>query len=242
MCGLAVIQRFLVGKSRKNTIVQFADVLQLRKSLSPRIKEKVKSGRDDFKKKLAELMAKLKLEAKADFDKVATRAMSTASASGSSKKRPSKDDEKASRVSSSKTKAAKAKKPPDEDSTEDGEAESMEADEDDNETLALGEQEEDDGEEGDTDLEKKLQEKPASSDDGGDSDIFSGPFSKGQVTDKTPSKVASQKPAVSPQPLANIKTECPAIADGISDELQEMLAGVMEQCFTRDSATWLRIV
>ena len=103
-------------------------MLQLRKSPSPRIKENLKNGKDEFKMKLAELMAKLKLESKADFDKVATRVMSTASASGSSKKRPSKDDEKASRISSSKTKAAKTKRPPDECSTEDGEAESMDED------------------------------------------------------------------------------------------------------------------
>ncbi|CAE7207524.1 unnamed protein product [Symbiodinium sp. CCMP2592] len=111
----------LVGKSRKTTVVGFDTIAQLRQSILPRIKDRVKSGEAEFKTQLLDLLANLKNDARTDLGKMEQKILDSLENTKDIAKKPRKEKDEGKAGNSAvfdKYRKSKTKPIPDEDSTD----------------------------------------------------------------------------------------------------------------------------
>ena len=212
--------RLLCSKGRKTTVLQFDNLLQLRRSLLPRIRETVKTGAKDYKVSLVETMASLKKEAaidmsQAEMDVRAARRRVNKDMLASDKKQRSPPQQ--------------STKNPDDASTLGGQSEPELSD--------LEEEEEEDERDAAPSASSPRETSKAASlcsgksrhlavaDADEDDDLFRGKFAR--KASLSPGKASLDEPVASqPKALADKQADDTMI---LSDELQEMLAEVVSK-------------
>ena len=205
-----------MDKSRKTALVQFENLVQLRRSLAPRIKERLKDGSDSFLQEIAAHMSKLKAEARKDLESMEAKLFH--GGSGRALEMPE----------GSKPKPGKAsKKNPDEATTV---AASVAEPESDCHSAGNSKEESDD----DEDLVKR---PTCVHDDDKDDDLFSA--RRFQRSLEQAVDVAHAQPALSERPVADAglasaapePEPLPAVSGAatISDEMKEMLSDFLSE-------------
>ena len=217
--------RLLCSKGRKTTVLQFDNLLQLRRSLLPRIHETVKTGGKDYKVTLVETMASLKKEAAIDMSQAEMDVRAA-------RKRVNKDMPASDKKQRSPPQ--QSTKNPDDASTLGGQSEPELSD--------LEEEEEDERDAAASASSQRETSKAASlcsgksrhlavADADEDDDLFRGKFAR--KASLSPGKASLDEPVASqPKALADKEAGDTMI---LSDELQEMLAEVVSKYLPRDA-------
>ena len=196
-------------------MLQFDNLLQLRRSLLPRIRETVKTGGKDYKVRLVETMTSLKKEAAIDMSQAEMDVRAA-------RKRVNKDmpDKK------QRSPPQQSTKNPDDASTLGGQSEPE---------LSDLEEEEDEDERDETSKAASLcsgkSRHLAVAEADEDDDLFRGKFAR--KASLSPGKASLDEPVASqPKALADKEAGDAMI---LSDELQEMLAEVVSKYLARDA-------
>ena len=216
--------RLLCSKGRKTTVLQFDNLLQLRRSLLPRIRETVKTGGKDYKVSLVETMTSLKKEAAIDMSQAEMDVRAA-------RKRVNKDMPASDKKQRSPPQ--QSTKNPDDASTLGGQSEpelsDLEEEEDERDAAASASSQRETSKAASLCSGKSRHLAVADADE--DDDLFRGKFAR--KASLSPGKASLDEPVASqPKALADKEAGDTMI---LSDELQEMLAEVVSKYLARDA-------